>query len=178
MRELFIGLPVARVLGPVSRVDLGALPPVRQKQNAPDVATNEVCSFNSLLPSLGRRFLMFWEPHFNLLARLYKRIVVPIPSPWSRRNIEHRDELPISNVDRLQPEIIANGRRNIEPGGVVCIRLWPFIPEDVLEMIRPEWTAILPLRITSAVSFANGDPMILANRLTIPAIGLLKPWNN
>src|SRR5205823_14196088 len=62
---------------------------------------------------------MFCEPHFNLLARLYKRIVVPIPSPWSRRNIEHRNELPISNVDRLQPEIIANGRRNIEPGGVV-----------------------------------------------------------
>jgi hypothetical protein len=25
MRELFIGLPVARVVGPVSRVDLGAL---------------------------------------------------------------------------------------------------------------------------------------------------------
>ena len=60
MRELFIGLPVARVVGPFSRVDLGALPPVRQKQNAPDLATNEVCSFNSLLPSLGRRFLIFW----------------------------------------------------------------------------------------------------------------------
>jgi hypothetical protein len=36
---------------------------------------NEVCSFNSLLRSLGRRFLMFCEPHFNLFARLYKRIV-------------------------------------------------------------------------------------------------------
>src|SRR5438270_10737303 len=43
-------------------------------------------------------------------------------------------------------------------------------------MISAERTAILPLRVTSAIAFADRDPMMPANGLPLPRVGLLEPW--
>src|SRR5207253_10949371 len=73
---------------------------------------------------------------------------------------------------------IAHGRRNIQPGTMVQIRLRAFVSEDVLEMICAKRAAILPLRITSAIAFANGHPSMAAHRLSRPSVGLFEPRNH
>src|SRR6476660_3232057 len=45
-------------------------------------------------------------------------------------------------------------------------------------MIRAKWAAIFPLRITSAIAFANGDPVMPAYRLSRTRIRLFKPRNH
>src|SRR5262249_16631351 len=42
-------------------------------------------------------------------------------------------------------------------------------------MVCAKRPAILPLRITDAVSFTNGNPAMAADRLARPGVGLLKP---
>ena len=90
----------------------------------------------------------------------------------------YSDKSPISKVGRLQSKIIADSRRDIQSGAEVSIRFGPLVAEDVLEMIGPEWTAVLPLRVTNQVSLANSDPVILANGLPGCGVRLLEPRNN
>src|SRR5260370_1120789 len=66
----------------------------------------------------------------------------------------------------LQCKIVTARRRNIQSGAVIGIRLGLLIPENVLEMVCSEWTAILPLCVTNPVPFANSDPMILTDGLS------------
>src|SRR5262245_18034548 len=60
---------------------------------------------------------------------------------------------------------------------MIKIRLWALVAENVLKMVRPKRTAILPLRVTDAVPLANGDPTMATDRLPGAVIGLLKPRN-
>src|SRR5213594_1817652 len=45
-------------------------------------------------------------------------------------------------------------------------------------MVCAKWTAVLPLRVTSAVAFADGDPAMSAHRLSSTRIRLFKPGNH
>ena len=104
-----------------------------------------------------------------------KVIVFAVVSPGTGRHIAHFDKLPIRYVGRREAEIIADGWRNIQPSSMVEVRFRPFILKNVLEMIGAKWTAIFPLRVASAVAFANCDPMIFTHRLAGPCVDLLEP---
>src|SRR5437879_13580422 len=58
---------------------------------------------------------------------------------------------------------------------MIKVRFGTLIAKDVLEMVGSKWAAIFPLRITSAITFANGEPAMPAHRLSLPPIGLLEP---
>src|SRR5947199_7527655 len=58
---------------------------------------------------------------------------------------------------------------------MVQIRLRTLIPENVLEMIGAKRAAILPLRVTEAISLANGNPTVAADRLSRAGVRLLEP---
>src|SRR5437762_6913946 len=58
---------------------------------------------------------------------------------------------------------------------MIKVRFGTLIAKDVLEMVGSKWAAIFPLRITSAITFANGNPAMPAHRLSLPRIGLLEP---
>ena len=107
-----------------------------------------------------------------------KWLLSPIVSPRSGRHVSHFDELPIGHVRRLEPEIIPHGRRNIEAGTLVQVRLRPLILKDVLEMIGAERATIFPLRISDAIAFADRQPATAADRLTLRGVGLLEPRND
>src|SRR6266540_2214890 len=87
-------------------------------------------------------------------------IVAP---PGTQRHIPRLPPTPIGRVRRLESEVIADCRRNIQPSPIVQIWLWPFILEHVLEMIRAKWAAIFPLRVASAIFLSNSNPAILAH---------------
>ena len=61
---------------------------------------------------------------------------------------------------------------------MVEVRLGPFVAKDILKMIRAKWTAVFPLRITSAVAFAYCDPTMPADRLALSHIRLFEPRNH
>ena len=105
-------------------------------------------------------------------------IIFAVATPRTRRHIAHFYKLPIGHVGWCESEIIAHGWRNIQTSSPVQIWFWPFILENVLEMIGAKWAAILPLRIASPIAFSNSDPVMLADRLTWPGIRLFEPWNN
>src|SRR5690242_8803175 len=58
---------------------------------------------------------------------------------------------------------------------MIEIRLGTLIAEDVLKMIRAKRAAILPLRITEAIPFANRNPTMATDRLPRAGVGLLEP---
>src|SRR6266702_6178696 len=105
-------------------------------------------------------------------------IVIAVVSPRTRRHIADFHELPVSDVGRRQPQIIANRRGDIQTSYMIKIGLRPLVPEDVLKMIGAEWPAIFPLRIADAIALANGDPAMTAHRLPLAGVGLLKPRNH
>src|SRR5438128_11918579 len=58
---------------------------------------------------------------------------------------------------------------------MVQIRFGALVSKNILEVIRPEWTTIFPLRVAGAIAFADGDPMVPAHRLPLPRVSLLEP---
>jgi len=105
-------------------------------------------------------------------------VIVAVTTPWSRRNVSDIDELPIGHVRWCLPEVIAHRRRNIEPGPVVEIRFRALVSKNILKMIRPERTAIFPLRVASPIAFSNSHPVMPADRLPLARVGLLEPRND
>src|SRR5438874_2021647 len=61
---------------------------------------------------------------------------------------------------------------------MVQVRFWPFVAENILEVIGAKRTAIFPLRVADAISFTNGNPTMPANGLPLSVIGLFKPRND
>src|SRR5882757_2632609 len=102
-------------------------------------------------------------------------IVIAVASPRTRRHIPNFNKLPVRHISRRQPQIIAHRGGNIQSGPMIQIRFRALIAEDVLEMVGAKRAAILPLRIAEAISFANGNPTIAADRLPRPGVGLLEP---
>src|SRR5207245_9430490 len=88
------------------------------------------------------------------------------------------DKLPVGHVPRRPAQIIKHSRRTIQPRAPVKGGLGPLVSEDVLKMVCAKWAAILPLRITSAIAFANGDPAVPAHRLSLARISLFEPGDN
>src|ERR1700746_1188670 len=107
-----------------------------------------------------------------------ERIVSAITAPRTRWNVIRFDELPIGDIGRLQSKKIADRRRDIQTSAEVRIRFGSLIAGDVLHVIGPKRTAGLPLCVTSSAAFANGHPVVFANRLSGPGIRLPEPWNN
>ena len=122
--------------------------------------------------------LLLDQALFGRATRDDEIIVVAITSPRARRDIVRIDKLPIRYVGRLKSEVITHCRRNIEPCAVVQVRFRPLVAEDVLKVIGAERTAIFPLRVTGAVTFANRDPAMPANRLSLAHVITFKPWND
>src|SRR3954470_10918348 len=58
---------------------------------------------------------------------------------------------------------------------MVQIRLRPLVAENILKMVGAKRPTILPLRVTEAIPFPNGNPTIAADRLPRSGVGLLKP---
>src|SRR4029434_2240146 len=58
---------------------------------------------------------------------------------------------------------------------MVKVRLRSLIAENVLKMVCPKRTAILPLCIAKTIALANGNPTMAAHRLPRSGVGLLKP---
>src|SRR2546423_15474411 len=102
-------------------------------------------------------------------------IVIAVAAPRSWRDVLRVHELPIRHVGGLQTKIIPHRGRNIEARAMIQIRFWTFVAEHVLKMISAERTAIFPLRVTGGGPFANGDPMMPANRLSLAGVRLLEP---
>ena len=98
-----------------------------------------------------------------MAARNDEVIVFAVASPRTRRHVAHFDKLPIGYVGRRKPEIITDGRRNIQACSMVGIRLRPLILENVLKMIGAKRATIFPLGVAGAVAFSNGDPAIFAH---------------
>ena len=86
--------------------------------------------------------------------------------------------MPVGHIGRAEAEIIAHSRRDIEAGSVIQIRLWAFILENILEMVGPERPAVFPLCIAHAAALADGDPVILANRMARLGISGPEPRND
>ena len=102
-------------------------------------------------------------PLLGLPPRDVQMVVFAVTPPGTQRHIPRLDKLPIGRVRRLESEVIADCRRNIQPSPIVQIWLWPFILEHVLEMIRAKWAAIFPLRVASVIFLSNSNPAILAH---------------
>src|SRR5262249_11897491 len=75
-------------------------------------------------------------------------------------------------------KIIAHRRGDIQSGPVIEIRFRALISKNVLKMICPKRTTVLPLRVAEAIPFANSDPTMAADRLPRSGVGLLKPWDH
>ena len=90
-------------------------------------------------------------------------IVFAVASPRTRRHVAYFDKLPIRYVGRREPEIITDGRRNVQACPMVEIRLRPLILENILKMIGAKRATIFPLRVAGAVAFSNCDPAIFAH---------------
>src|SRR5207247_3446303 len=58
---------------------------------------------------------------------------------------------------------------------MIKVRFGTLIAKDVMAMLGSKSATIFPLRITSAITFANGEPAMPAHRLSLPPIGLLEP---
>src|SRR6266480_2360257 len=87
-------------------------------------------------------------------------------------------EPPIGDVSWFQSEVIADGRRNIEPGAFVQVRFWPVVTENVLPVVGAEWSGVLPLRIRGSIAFADRDPSVFASRYGRSLVPFFKPRNN
>src|SRR5436305_3604813 len=61
---------------------------------------------------------------------------------------------------------------------MVQVRLRPLVTENVLEMIGPKRSTILPLRVAGAISFANRNPAMPADGLALPRVVALEPGND
>jgi hypothetical protein len=66
-------------------------------------------------------------PLLGLPPRDDEMVVFAVAPPGTRRHIPRLDKLPISQVRRLESEVIADCGRNIQPSPIVQIWLWPFI---------------------------------------------------
>src|SRR6516162_1939212 len=114
----------------------------------------------------------------TLTAQNNKCIVIAVHGPRTWGDFAEFCEFPIARILVTQPQIIANGRRNVQARALV--QIWPraLVSEHVLPVIRTEGTTILPLCITNSVSVSNGDPSTLKNALTIANISISEPWNH
>jgi hypothetical protein len=106
---------------------------------------------------------LFLQLLLGLPPRDDEMVVFAVAPPGTRRHVAHFGKLPIGRVRRLESEVIADCGRNIQPGPIVQIWLWPFILEHVLEMIRAKWATIFPLRVASAIFLSNSNPATLAH---------------
>src|ERR1051325_9261598 len=102
-------------------------------------------------------------------------IILPNAGPRTIRNIAHLNKFPIRHVHWSQAQVIPHGRRNIEPGTLVQVRLGAIISENIFPMIRSERAAVAPLRETNAVALANRDPTIPTDALSVALKGLREP---
>src|SRR6516165_1141642 len=91
----------------------------------------------------------------TLTAQDNKCIVIAVHGPRTWWDFTEFCEFPIARIFVTQPQIIANGRRNIQTRALVQIRPRALVTEDILPVIRTEGTAILPLCITDSVSVSN-----------------------
>src|SRR5262249_17380209 len=99
-------------------------------------------------------------------------VVLAVAAPWPGGHVLSIHEFPIGHVGRLQPKVIAHRGRNIEAGTVIQVWLRFFVPKDILEVVRAEGPAVFPLRVAGAIAFADRDPAMPANRLSLPGVGL------
>src|SRR5207244_6093246 len=122
--------------------------------------------------------LPFLQSLLGLASRNDEMVVFAVASPRARRHIAHFDKLPVRPVDLREFEIIADGGRNTQTSAVISIWLGALVLENVLKMIGEKRAAILPLRVAGAIALANGDPSVLAHRLSWSRVCLLEPRND
>jgi hypothetical protein len=104
-----------------------------------------------------------------------KRIIFAVIAPGAGRHIAYFDESPIRHVGWWEAQMIADGWRNTQTCIMTCVRRRPLILKNVLEMIGAKRAAIFPLGVADSIPLANGDPAILAHRLTRLRIDLFEP---
>src|SRR6516225_6809781 len=112
------------------------------------------------------------------LARNNEVIVFTVASPRPRRHIAHFHKLPIDYVCWSQAEIVAHGGGNAESSAMIRVWSWTLTSKNILPIICGKRAAILPLRKTGSIAFANGNPAMPAHRFSRPRIGLFEPRNH
>src|SRR5205085_11415997 len=145
-------------------------------RNQPRFVNRRSLTLQLLFLLLVRHFLD--KALLGLAFRDDEMVVVAVVSPRPRRHVTHFDKLPVGDIGGREAEIIANRGRNVETGATVQIRFGTFVLENVLKMVGPERAAIFPLGVTGLVSFANRDPVVLANGPARLGVGLLKPGDD
>src|SRR5207249_10400935 len=75
-------------------------------------------------------------------------------------------------------QIVTHSRGNIGHGAMIKIGPGTLISKNVLQMVRTKRAAVLPLRVTSAIAFANSQPAMPADGLPRSHISLFEPRNH
>jgi hypothetical protein len=110
-------------------------------------------------------------------AKSTESVVLTVNRPGTGRNVKELDELPVTEIDVVERQIFANGRRHVQTGVLVFVRSWAFFTEHILPVVRLERADIFPLRVTNLVAVPDRYPTALADGLTIPHKGSFEPGN-
>jgi hypothetical protein len=98
--------------------------------------------------------------------------------PRSAWHFPKGDKLPVGHVRLFQCEIVADGWRDIEARAFIEIKSRTFIAKNVLPVIGTERSCVLPLRVSRAIAFADGDLSVFARRGGRALIRFFKPRYN
>src|SRR3984893_8152716 len=72
--------------------------------------------YRPLLIALAAQDVSASETVVALATKNYKGIIFAVHRPRTRRNLFELDKAPVASVSAAQPEVVANGRRNVEAG--------------------------------------------------------------
>src|SRR6266705_5122461 len=109
---------------------------------------------------LGRARNALRELLFELTPSDHEIVVLAVTAPWTRCHSANIDKLPVGHIGRRETKVIANRRRNVQPGTLVQVWLRSLVLKNVLEMIGAKRAAVFPLRVARAVAFANCHPVM------------------
>ena len=77
-----------------------------------------------------------------------------------------------------EPQVITDGRAEVDAGRLIPIGAGRLVAEDVLPVIDFEGSDVLPLRVADAAFVMDGDPAALADRETVSTVGFPEPGNH
>ena len=110
-------------------------------------------------------------------AQSTESIVPTVIRPGTCRHVRELNELPVTEINIGESQIIANSRRHVQTRVPVSVRSGPFITEYILPVVRLERADIFPLRVTNLIAVPDRYPTALANGLSIAHKGTFEPGN-
>ena len=168
-RTVVAGVPPASVILQPTRLPLQKTGFSQAKHSAPRLTRNHAAT-------ALRRFGQFLTFFFAIVN--YEGVVFSVGRPRPAWHFTKGDKPPVGHVRLFQCEIVADGWRDIEARAFIEIESRTFIAENVLPVIGTERSCVLPLRVSRAIAFADGDPSVFARRDGRALIRFFKPRYN